>query len=179
MPVQSPRRFPKTARLLLVPLGAALLAALCLPLYALRARVEHSTAADWTDASQRPSLRAQVDEAVQEGGVLVLSGWALDEGVQYDSYNWGNGQSVHGPWNDSRFALLDSTNNTLYLLPTQASEPSESDSWLPQDGLNYGRSCLTARIPLSSLPEQAEICVAFTLPDGSQYLYHTGEEVSR
>ncbi len=177
MPVQYARPSLKTARLLLIPLGAALLAALCLPLYALRARVERSTAADWADASQRSSLQAGVESAVQENGVLVLTGWALDEGVQYDSYNWGNGGPVQGPWNDSRFALLDSTDGTLYLLPTQASEPAEDAAWLPQDGLNYGRPCLTSRVSLSKLPERAEICVTFTLPDGSRYLYHTGEEV--
>ena len=65
----------------------------------------------------------------------------------------------------------------MYLLPTQASEPAEDAAWLPQDGLNYGRPCLTSRVSLSKLPERAEICVTFTLPDGSRYLYHTGEEV--
>ena len=68
MPVQYARPSLKTARLLLIPLGAALLAALCLPLYALRARVERSTAADWADASQRSSLQAGV-----EGGVSHMS----------------------------------------------------------------------------------------------------------
>ena len=178
MPISYTRGFSKAARLLLIPVGAAMLAALCLSVYALRTRVERSSAADWSDASQRPSLQAGVEDASQTDGILVLTGWALDEGVQYESYNWGNGGPVQGPWNNSRFALLDLTDNTLYLLSTQASAPVGELAWLPQDGLNYGHPCLTARALLSDLPERAEICITFTLPDGSRYRYHTGEEVN-
>lgn len=164
------------ARPLLLILGAALLAALTLAVYGLRARVEKAPAADWADASLRSSLRAGVETVRAEGGSLLLTGWALDEGVAYESYNWGNGEAVRGPWNDSRLALLDQ-DGTLYLLPTQAARPEEGAAWLPGDGLDYGRCRLTARASVRGLPAQAEVCVTFTLPDGSRYLFRTGEEV--
>ena len=169
--------FGKRILPLVVPLGAAVLAAACLLLYGLRARIERSSADGWTDASARPTLHAGVEQIAREEGFLLLTGWALDEGVEYQSYNWGNGSQVRGPWNDSRLALLDAENGALYLLPTQARAPAADASWLPEDGLDYGRCSLTARVPVSGLPGLTEICVTFTLPDGSRYLYHTGEEV--
>ena len=74
------------------------------------------------------------DSSTIENGNLIINGWAIQPGLKYPYYNYGQDYHGEGVYNHFAFACIDMEEERITLFPTVLSREKNTER-LPDDGM--------------------------------------------
>lgn len=124
------------------------------------------------------NIKVEIDSVQDRGDNYLVSGWAIEEGVTHEYFNWvcGKGESVYI---NNKIVLIDSNDNILGF--NTVSQQRDDITSKINDGIDYKKCGINAVIDKKVLEEgnTYTIGVILTTVEDEEILVRTDKEIQK